>query len=157
MDESTVTLDVIFDGQCGVCTRAAAWLARRDRHGRVALHPAQRPGVCERFGVSAEAARTAVWAIERKVTGGGAAYRGAAAVNRAVEVALGVRGLSGLYVVPGITALQNRVYRWVADHRHRLPGATPWCTAHPADCGGAADAGAGTVAGVVADTAGRRL
>lgn len=126
------TLDVVFDGQCGVCTRAAAVLARIDRRDRVRLHPAQRPGVLERFGLSAEDAAAAAWAFvdgspDRR-------YRGAAAVNRALDAALGGRVLSVLYRLPGMRQLQNRAYRWVAEHRYRLRGVTPWCTQHPEDC-----------------------
>lgn len=132
-------IDLVFDGRCGVCTRSADWLRRRDRRGRIDLHPSQRPGVLERFGLTEAEAAEAAWAFdggtERPRAGEGARYRGAAAVNRALDAALGVRVFLPVYRVPPIRWAQDRVYRWVAEHRHRLRGTTPWCTRHPEDCG----------------------
>lgn len=136
----TAGIDLVFDGRCGVCTRAADWLRRRDRRGRIRLHPFQRPGVLERFGLAEAEAREAAWVLEP----GGAAVgegspatrlRGAAAINRALDVALGVRVFLPVYRVPPIRWAQDRAYRWVAEHRYRLRGTTPWCTRHPEDCG----------------------
>ena len=50
----------------------------------------------------------------------------------------GVRIFLPLYRVPGVTWLQDRVYRWVAEHRYLLRGVTPWCQEHPEDCPGVA-------------------
>ncbi|CAG7619530.1 thiol-disulfide oxidoreductase DCC family protein [Leucobacter soli] len=134
MADGTVVLDVVFDGRCGVCTRAAAWLERRDRRGRLRLHPSQRPGVLERFGLSEAAAQEAAWVFEGE---GPAArsYRGAAAVSRALDTAFGLRLLLPLYRLPGVGWAEDLAYRWVAENRRRLPGATPWCETHPGDCG----------------------
>lgn len=136
-------LDVVFDGQCGVCTRAALWLEARGRRGRIRVHPYQRPGVLEEFGISETAASQAAWAFERRDPGdgtakpaGAAGYRGAAAINRALDAALGVRLFLPLYRVPGIRWAQDRAYRWVAENRFRLRGVTPWCETHPEDCPG---------------------
>jgi predicted DCC family thiol-disulfide oxidoreductase YuxK len=38
------------------------------------------------------------------------------------------------YRIPGIRQVQNAVYRWVADHRFRFPGTTPYCESHPVAC-----------------------
>ncbi|MBN9612120.1 MAG: DUF393 domain-containing protein [Actinobacteria bacterium] len=132
---SETPLHVVFDGQCGVCTRAARWLAARDRRDRIRVHPAQRPGVLRQFGLSEEAASQAAWAIEER-DGGTASYRGAAAINRALDVALGTRLFLPLYRVPGIQWVQDRAYRWVAENRFRLRGVIPWCQTHPEDCPG---------------------
>lgn len=130
-------LDVVFDGQCGVCTRAALWLEARDRRGRIRVHPSQRPGVLAEFGISEEAAKQAAWAFEAHGGAGGSAmasYRGAAAINRALDVAFGTRLFLPLYRVPGIRWAQDRAYRWIAENRFRLRGVTPWCRSHPEDC-----------------------
>ena len=139
MIDRTSGLDVVFDGRCGVCTRAALWLARRDRRGRLRLHPYQHPGVLERFGLSEAAAHSAAWAF----AGEGSrarSYRGAAAIDRALDEALGVKVFLPLYLVPGVRWVQDRVYRWVAENRYRLRGVTPWCEQHPGDCGEASGA-----------------
>lgn len=139
----TAGIDLVFDGECGFCTRAAAWLARRDRRGRIRLHPYQRPGVLERFGLSAAEAEQAAWAFVAAPDRGGAdtngedaaaGLRGAAAVSLALDAAYGTRIFRRVYGLPLIRQMQDRAYRWVAEHRHRLRGVTPWCTAHPEDC-----------------------
>lgn len=132
-------IDLVFDGDCGFCTRSALWIQGRDRDGSVHLHPLQRPGVLERFGLTHEEALSAVWAFRR---GGGAGagfrstppYRGAAAVNLALDAVFGTRIFSAVYRLPGLRWLQDLGYQWVADHRYLLRGATPWCLERPEDC-----------------------
>lgn len=133
----TATIDLVFDGQCGFCTRAVYALQRLDRHHRLRFHPFQRAGVRERFGLSFEEAHQAVWSF-----GPGPRQAGAAAVNASLDAALGVRMFSAVYRVPGLRQVQDHGYRWIADHRYRLRGVTPWCVSHPEDCG-LAVAGAG--------------
>lgn len=132
-------IDLVFDGNCGFCTRAVAWVQRLDRHQRVRLHPAQRPGVLRRFGLSNAEAAAAVWAFQppKPATGHpGFRYRGAEAACRAVDAALGIRCFVPVSRLPGIAWVGDRAYRWVAANRSRLRGVTPWCTQYPADCGG---------------------
>ena len=31
-------------------------------------------------------------------------------------------------------SVQEAIYRWVADHRYRFPGTTPYCESHPVAC-----------------------
>lgn len=130
-------IDLVFDGGCGFCTRAVGWLRRLDRHGRVRVHPSQGSGVLQRFGLAEEEARAAVWAFQMPdPTAGrpGFRYRGAAAANRALDAALGIRLFVPLYRIPGIAWVQDRAYRWIADNRYRLRGVTPWCAEHPEAC-----------------------
>jgi len=54
---------LIFDGRCGFCTRAARWIRRWDRRGRVRLVPCQRPGAPERYGLTRAQCEEAAWAI----------------------------------------------------------------------------------------------
>jgi len=121
---------LIFDGDCGFCTRSRDLLARLDRRGRLRTLPYQRAGVAEAAGVSREdLSRAVFWD-----GGPGRRYWGAEAVNAALSAALGTGLPLRLYRLPGVRRLQDRVYRWVADNRHRLPGVTPWCTSHPESC-----------------------
>ena len=64
----------------------------------------------------------------------GHVYAGAEAVNAAVSAALGTRVPLLIYRIPGIRSLEDAVYRWVADHRYRFPGTTPYCESHPVSC-----------------------
>jgi len=130
-------LDIVFDGECGFCTRAANWLIAKDPQRRLALHPLQRAGVLERFELTTVDVSSSVWAFER-VSGAARPrrIRGAAAIMRAIDVARGGRSMERIMRIPGVRWLAERVYRWVAAHRSRLRGVTPWCAEHPEDCAG---------------------
>lgn len=120
---------VVFDGRCGFCTRSTGWLHRLDRRGRVDIRPLQAPGAPESVG------RTADECLERVQWLGsdGRLRSGADAVNAALSTALGTRAPLHLYRLTAVA--QDRVYTWVAANRYRLPGATPHCSTHPAECG----------------------
>ena len=122
-------MDLIFDGRCGFCTRAVGWARKLDRHGCINTHAYQERGVLERFDLTESQAHTAVWAVV-----GGTKSAGAAAVADTLDSALGTRVFGMLYRVPPVRILQDRVYLWVADHRGKFPGVTPWCEQHPGAC-----------------------
>ena len=83
----------------------------------------------ERFGLTESQAHTAVWAVV-----GGTPSAGAAAVAETLDTALGTRIFGKLYRIPPVRTAQDRVYQWVADHRGKFPGVTPWCECHPENC-----------------------
>ena len=113
-----------------MCTRARDFLARHDRTGSLETEPLQGPGVAERLGVPDERLLEAM----RWLDSSGAVYTGAEAWAAAWSVALGTRLPLLVYRIPGIRLVQNAIYRWVADHRYRFPGATPYCESHPVAC-----------------------
>jgi predicted DCC family thiol-disulfide oxidoreductase YuxK len=119
---------LVFDGQCGFCTRALGWLRLVDRRRLIDTVPYQRAGVPELLGISREqCAGSLQW-----LGADGSRAEGAAAINAALAYALGANWPERLY---GRTAsTQRRLYQWVARHRHRLPGITPWCARYPNDC-----------------------
>ncbi|PJK19975.1 thiol-disulfide oxidoreductase DCC family protein [Mycolicibacterium goodii] len=119
-----------FDGNCGMCTRSVHALADRQRTGDLHIAPFQKDGTAALLGVPADRMTTAAWWLDQT----GEVYRGAEAVNAAVSVAYGSPIPLRLYRIPGIRQLQDAVYRWIAAHRYRFPGATPHCTARPGDC-----------------------
>lgn len=127
--ESATVVDLVFDGQCGFCTRSANWIRRLDRSGSIQIHPAQKLGIHERFQLTAADTQRAAWAIS-----GTHRLSGAAAVNLSLDVALGLRVFSMLYRFPPVRWIQDRIYAWVASHRYLLRGTTPWCVTHPEDC-----------------------
>ncbi|HEV2782501.1 MAG TPA: DUF393 domain-containing protein [Actinophytocola sp.] len=121
---------LIFDGECGFCTRSRNLLVKLDRRHRMSTVPYQHPGVPERAGVGRDALAAEVYWLDDD----GARYSGAHAVNAALSAALGTPLPLRLYRAPGMRKVQDAVYRWVSANRHRLPGTTPWCTAHPDTC-----------------------
>lgn len=78
-------------------------------------------------GLSAEDGMTQVWFVtpDGRVTGG------AEAANDALALVWWLRPVTWLYRVPGLRQLQDRVYRWVADNRHRMPGSSDACAVPP--------------------------
>ncbi|MGV0796264.1 DUF393 domain-containing protein [Mycolicibacterium elephantis] len=121
---------LFFDGRCGTCTRARGFLLRLDRTGELTTEPLQAGGAAQRLGIPESRLLESV----RWLDSSGAVYAGAEAVNAALSSALGTRLPLRLYGLPGVRGLQEAVYRWVADHRHRFPGTTPYCESHPVSC-----------------------
>ena len=121
---------LFFDGACGMCTRSRDFLLKLDRTGDLQTEPLQRAGTAERLGVSPEALMERIWWLDSS----GQVYGGAEAANAAVSAALGTRFPLLVYRIPGMRSVQEAIYRWVADHRYRFPGATPYCESHPVAC-----------------------
>ena len=98
--------------------------------------PYQKLGVSASAGLSVEQCKRAAWAVEPGNTCGETRcrYRGAAAINASLSVALGVRLPLFFYEMPGVGWFQDRLYDLVAANRHRLPGDTPYCKAQPEEC-----------------------
>lgn len=117
---------LIYDGDCGVCTRLARLAARRVRRhpGSFAVAAYQDLDLAP-LGLTAERCDEALQWVEAdgRVR---SAQDAVAAVLRAGR--LWQRPLGLLLLAPGINALAGVVYGWVAANRHRLPGGTPACS-----------------------------
>jgi predicted DCC family thiol-disulfide oxidoreductase YuxK len=125
-----MTGTLFFDGNCGMCTRAVYFIVKLNRTGELHIDTLQSAGLAQRLGVpQAEILASARW-----LDASGAVYAGAEAMNAALSAAFGTRLPLWIYRVPGIRALQNGIYRWVAGHRYRFPGTTPYCQTHPVAC-----------------------
>lgn len=124
-------MDLVFDGNCGVCTRWALWLAKRDTRGLLQLHPHQTPGVPDRFGLSPTQVRRKVWLITPSGT-----YGGAAALAHLLDYTFGLRIFAPLQRLPILSFLSDVAYRLLAKYRGKLPGVQPWCQRF--DCAGPA-------------------
>ncbi len=113
-----------------------ALVQRLDRHQRVRLVPFQQPGVLAEARLTVADAEGAAWAVDQA----GRRYRGAAAINVALGAALGWPWLLDVYFWPGVIAVEDEVYAWVARNRSRFPGVTPYCRRPDANCGPSPDA-----------------
>ena len=121
---------LFFDGNCGMCTRSVYFVQRLDRTGDLRTQPLQSDGAAEQLGVpSSRILEAAKWLDDS-----GGVYTGAEAMNAAVSAAIGTRLPLRIYRIPGIRAAQNAIYRYVAGHRYRFPGTTPYCESHPVAC-----------------------
>ncbi|BBY05257.1 thiol-disulfide oxidoreductase DCC family protein [Mycobacterium noviomagense] len=121
---------LFFDGVCGMCTRSAYFVLKLNRTGDVRIEPLQSAGVADRLGIApSQLLDSTRWLDES-----GAVYSGAEAFNAAVSAALGTKLPLALYRIPGVRFVQDAIYRWVAAHRYRFPGTTPYCESHPSAC-----------------------
>ena len=123
-------LTVIFDGSCGFCTRSVRYLGKLDRHGRLTVTACQVAKRDPAFPLGDIDCGESAWALTadgRAEAGGQAAPLIAAVLlQRRWPIALGRRR--------GVRHALALGYRWVARNRHRFPGDTPFCTAHPGAC-----------------------
>jgi predicted DCC family thiol-disulfide oxidoreductase YuxK len=114
---------LVFDGDCGFCTRTAMALARRFPVVED-LVPWQRADL-RWLGVTLGEARRSVQWVEPS----GRVYPGAAAVARVlVRTGGGWAVVGRLMAVPPGSWVAAVVYRLIARNRHRMPGGvTPAC------------------------------
>ncbi len=103
-----------------------------DRNRRVTAVPYQNTDARASVGLTVEECRAALWAVAPE----GRYYRGAAAVNATLAVALGTRVPLLFYDLPGAKRLQDRLYDFVAANRRRLPlpKDEPYCKQYPDRC-----------------------
>lgn len=125
-----MTGTLYFDGVCGMCTRAVNRIVRMNRTGDLEICPFQQAGTAELLGVSEERMYESSWWRDST----GAVYAGAEAINAALAAAWGTRLPLRVYRLAGVGRLQEAIYRWVASHRYRFPGTTPYCESHPVAC-----------------------
>ncbi|WP_326546558.1 DUF393 domain-containing protein [Mycolicibacterium sp. ND9-15] len=121
---------LFFDGNCGMCTRAVYFIVKLNRTKKLGTATLQSDGVAERLGIP----ESQILDAARWHDASGDVFAGAEAMNAAVAAALGTRLPLLVYRIPGVRALQEAVYRYVAEHRHRFPGTIPYCETYPADC-----------------------
>ncbi|MCA9949119.1 MAG: DUF393 domain-containing protein [Anaerolineales bacterium] len=81
------------------------------------------PDKLETLGLTLDDVMTQVWFVD----GNGRLTGGAAAINASLASIWWFKPIALLYKLPGLRQLEDRVYRWVADNRYRLPGSTPQC------------------------------
>ena len=117
---------LIYDGDCGICTRFSRLvtdrLRRREHDFAVAAW--QHLDLREYGLTPQECDESVKW-----VAADGAVSSAQDAVARTLLASRWpLRPLGLVILVPGVNALAGVVYRWVANNRHRLPGGTPACS-----------------------------
>jgi predicted DCC family thiol-disulfide oxidoreductase YuxK/uncharacterized membrane protein YphA (DoxX/SURF4 family) len=114
---------LIYDADCGFCSRSARWLARRrpDRVGIVAAHAV--PDLTALGLDQDDVMARAYWQdAAGELRGGSQAIAAALVARGGWAVAAG-----RLIADPAIAPVAESVYRWVAAHRHQMPGSSGAC------------------------------
>ena len=115
----TVPLDdrllVLYDADCGICTRTASILRRTDRGARLRLVPLQRPPSLPDLPPAAELAE----AMHVR-DGSGRWFRGGEAAVRIAAELPPLRPIVWATRLPGVPGLMDVAYRLVARHRQTL-------------------------------------
>jgi len=115
---------LIYDGECGFCKRSARWIEQRLPAGTPVV-PWQSLDL-DAVGLTRAQVESAAWWLDRR----GGPHGGHLAIGRALVAARGGWPVVGaLILVPPFRWLAAPAYRWVANNRHRMPGATDACAA----------------------------
>ncbi len=131
MDENGQKLILIFDGSCNFCTACTTFFCLLDRKHHLQCLPFQMPGVLQRYGLTIAQCEQAAWAILPS----GQVYRGAQAINLALDISTGLHLCERIAHLPGVRKLEEHVYAWVAMHRRWFPGIRPYCQRPGSTCG----------------------
>ncbi|SFS40977.1 thiol-disulfide oxidoreductase DCC family protein [Saccharopolyspora flava] len=116
---------LIYDGDCGFCTRSVRLAVRLPVRMRV--QPWQEADLAALGTTETRARHEVLW-----VDTAGEVSGGAAAIAELLKAARAPWPLLGhLAAAPLIRVIAARTYRWIADNRHRLPGTTPACQLPP--------------------------
>jgi predicted DCC family thiol-disulfide oxidoreductase YuxK len=86
----------------------------RDKAGRVLVLPNQTPHLIDRYGLRRLQVDRELWAVAPD----GTMWSGAAAINRTLQELNGVWAwVAAIYQPTPFRWIEDRVYRWVAEHR----------------------------------------
>jgi len=108
---------LIYDGECGFCQGAVAWIQPRSGPEDFEFLPCQDPERARRFPtMSREACMTAM----QLVLPDGRVLPGEQAIPEILKRLRGWRLLAALFRLPGTGFLARRVYAWVARNRYTI-------------------------------------
>ena len=114
---------LIYDGDCGFCSRTAAWIRRRLPRG-YEVQASQRIEHLDAFRLSRRAVHEAAYWIDPD----GRQHRAHLAIVRALEESGGILGfLATLGRVWPFELVAERLYFLIARNRHLFPGASDHC------------------------------
>lgn len=108
---------LLYDGNCGFCRRWVTRLRRIDRDERISFLPAtERASVPDLPSLTDEALDRAM----HLVLPDGTVLPGARAAPAIMKMLPGWRAFAWVFRLPGVQAVADRIYAWVATHRHRF-------------------------------------
>ena len=112
-----VRLHLFYDRECPLCGRFKEWIERWDRQGTIQVLSLDDPVLSERFPqLDLDQARQVLTVCDRL----GHLSQGVEALRQLTRQLPGIRRVSWVYQLPGVTPALNRVYRTVHRYRKRL-------------------------------------
>lgn len=113
---------LVFDGDCGMCTRYAEWVRHR-LPADVDVVAWQQVEDLSTLGLTRADVECAAWWLDGSRRAGGAE-----AIARSLVATDGPTAVMGRVLLAWpISRLARPVYRWIAHNRQRLPGSTDAC------------------------------
>jgi predicted DCC family thiol-disulfide oxidoreductase YuxK len=109
-------MQVLYDADCGFCSRSAAVLRNLDRAGRLELIPLQKASVAVPGAPSEDRLLDRMHVRD----GAGRWWRGGAAWLQIADAVPGLRPLARLARLPFIHPFVEPIYGLVARNRHRI-------------------------------------
>ena len=107
---------LIFDGDCGFCTRSAKWIYKRVGN-QIELLPCQDPRRALDFPtIEQEHCMEAMWLI----TADGTYYRAQDALPQILRMMPRWRLIAWVCELPGIRHISPHIYRLIANNRYAL-------------------------------------
>ena len=116
-----MTPQLLYDADCGFCTRAASLIPRLRL--RVDVQSIQSVDLAA-LGVSPERAVSEMPLVR---TDGSVVYGHEAVAGALATGVLPLRFIARLMTLPPFDRIVSRLYGWVARHRHQLPGGIAAC------------------------------
>lgn len=116
-----MTTTLVYDGDCAFCTSSVRWVTRL--HLGADVVTAWQHADLGVLGLTQEQCEQAV-----QLVADGRTSSGHEALARLLLRSRWYwRPFGALLLSPPLSWLSRGVYRWVADHRDRMPGGTPAC------------------------------
>lgn len=117
-DSRAGSYTVVSDGNCKVCKRFVAAVAKWDTKGDLEIITSQAPGLSARFPwIPAQAYIESIQLVENST---GRTWQGAAALEQIIDVLPKGRLVTWIFSIPLARPLADRFYRWFARNRYRL-------------------------------------
>jgi predicted DCC family thiol-disulfide oxidoreductase YuxK len=109
---------VVYDGNCNVCGKIVAVIAKWDRNNQLEIIPSQTPGLVIRFPWIPE--RAYVESLQLIRARDGKTWQGAASIEQLLDVLPKGRLVSWIFSIPFARPIAEKGYRWFARNRYHL-------------------------------------
>ncbi len=114
---------LVFDGNCGFCTRFIDWLNNKDKNKLIEYIPSQ---ILGDFGLKIinDPQKSVI------LLASGCEMIGGRAIFKYFDIILDSSTFSKIYNFPFMDILVENTYNFIAKNRKFFPGVTPWCQAN---------------------------